>query len=45
VSHISENNQETSLSLWSEQSDAADSIILERIAIELGILGEHPAFG
>ncbi|KAF9125435.1 hypothetical protein BGX30_000461 [Mortierella sp. GBA39] len=44
VSHISDDMQETCLSLWSEQSDAADSIILERIAIELGILGEHPAF-
>ncbi|KAH7046288.1 hypothetical protein BKA57DRAFT_72761 [Linnemannia elongata] len=44
VSHISEDKQETSLSLWTEQNDAADSIILERIAIELGILGEHPAF-
>ncbi|KAF8947268.1 hypothetical protein BGZ47_009762 [Haplosporangium gracile] len=44
VSHISEDKQETSLSLWSEQSDAADAIILERIAIELGILGEHSDF-
>ncbi|KAG0294079.1 hypothetical protein BGZ96_001834 [Linnemannia gamsii] len=44
VSRISEDSQETSVSLWSEQSDAADLIILERIAMELGILGEHPAF-
>ncbi|KAF9909354.1 hypothetical protein EC991_008739 [Linnemannia zychae] len=39
VSHISEDKQETSLSLWSEQGDSIDPVVLERIAIELGILG------
>ncbi|KAF9132146.1 hypothetical protein BGW39_000722 [Mortierella sp. 14UC] len=39
VSHISDDKQETSLSLWSEQGDSTDPIVLERIAIELGIVG------
>ncbi|KAG0374740.1 hypothetical protein BGX24_010013 [Mortierella sp. AD032] len=39
VCHISEDKQETSLSLWSESGDSAVPIVLERVAIELGILG------
>ncbi|KAF9091069.1 hypothetical protein BGX23_005505 [Mortierella sp. AD031] len=44
VHQISDDKQETSLWLWFEQPDETDSIIVKRIAIELGILGEYPDF-